>query len=144
MPAADSMAEGAGRPLTAGAIQTFLLDILGAPQIELSVHREIAEVHAFLAPLTQGTLAHPRHPSGPYQEQHPGYLVGEGVITATTCEAGLNHVDTPAPELLRFMDGAHIPRIACEGDMSGFSEWLRRIRWTARRRGKTRSAVLRA
>jgi hypothetical protein len=50
------------------------------------------------------------------------------VISATTCDTGLNHSDAPPLTLDRFLDGNNISWIEFKAEMSGFSDLLRKAR----------------
>jgi hypothetical protein len=50
------------------------------------------------------------------------------IVSATTCEPGLNFRHTPRLALHRFLDGEDIDQIQFEAEMSGLNELLRRAR----------------
>lgn len=71
---------------------------------------------------------HHCYPSGSYNENCFGYLLRLGVKTATTCKPGFCDADTNPYELPRFLDGANIPQIVFEAEVSGLAEMLRKAR----------------
>jgi peptidoglycan/xylan/chitin deacetylase (PgdA/CDA1 family) len=73
----------------------------------------------------------PRHlcyPSGEYSEQHPVWLRRLGILSATTCDPGLNDRKTPVMLMKRFLDSEQGSDIAFEAEVCGARELLRRIR----------------
>jgi len=85
----------------------------------------------------------PRHlcyPSGEYGEQHPQWLRRLGVLSATTCDPGLNYRSTSVMLLKRFLDSEDSSDVAFEAEVCGARELLRRIRAKARRLLATRAA----
>jgi hypothetical protein len=60
-------------------------------------------------------------------------LADASVVTTTTCEVGLNYIDTPTLTLHRFLDGNDISWIEFEAEMSGFTDVLRKVRWRLER-----------
>ncbi len=103
------------------------------PEEETLLDREIVENRQFLAPLTSRALAHFCYPSGIWSHRQWPWLAARGVLTATTCDVGLNYANTPRLGLRRFLDGEDISQIEFEAEVSGFSELLRRARRFIRR-----------
>jgi len=95
---------------------------------------EIAMNRAVLEPLVGHPLRHFCYPSGVWSEAQGPWLEELGVESATTCEAGLNHRETPRYALNRFLDGENIEQIEFEAEVSGFLELLRAGRRFAGRR----------
>jgi len=98
------------------------------PKDEGQVRREIEENREFLEGLTGRKLNHLCYPSGVWSKEHWPWLESLGIITATTCEPGLNYSHTPRLALRRFLDGENISQIEFEAEVSGFSELLRQAR----------------
>lgn len=108
--------------------------------IELHTHRhhlpvdrrllcqEIEQNREVLEPLVGYKLRHFCYPSGIYSEEHRPVLEQLGVVSATTCDAGLNYANTPPLTLSRFLDGNHISQIVFEAEMCGFADLLRSAR----------------
>jgi peptidoglycan/xylan/chitin deacetylase (PgdA/CDA1 family) len=95
---------------------------------------EVEENRRTIVSLTGRQPRHFCYPSGIYSEARRQALAAAGVISAATCDAGLNDAQTPALALRRFMDGSNISRIEFEAELSGFSEVSRRIRSVFSRR----------
>ena len=79
----------------------------------------------------------PRHfcfPSGQYAPQHPEWLRRLGIISATTCDPGLNPPGTCMLLLKRYLDSDRTSDIAFEAEVSGFRELLRQAMAVARLR----------
>lgn len=69
--------------------------------------------------------AHFCYPSGIYDRRYFSTLSGLGIVSATTCNPGLNYVKTNIMELNRFLDSENISDIEFEAELSGFSELVR-------------------
>lgn len=73
----------------------------------------------------------PRHlcyPSGEYSQQHPVWLRRLGILSATTCDPGLNDRNTPVMLMKRFLDSDDWSDISFEAEVCGARELLRRTR----------------
>lgn len=92
------------------------------------VQREILQNRECLEPLAGKKLQHLCYPSGIWSKQHWPWLETLGILTATTCDPGLNYPRTPRLGLRRFLDGENISQIEFEAELSGFSEILRSAR----------------
>jgi hypothetical protein len=103
---------------------------------------EVVENRAQLAPLAGAPLRHFCYPSGVWSTRHWPSLAATGVVTATTCDPGLNYPDTPRFGLRRFLDGEDISQIEFEAEVSGFSELLRRARSRLQAIGRQRTGAL--
>jgi peptidoglycan/xylan/chitin deacetylase (PgdA/CDA1 family) len=78
----------------------------------------------------------PRHfcyPSGEHRAQHPEWLRRMGIVSATTCDPGLNDGTTSVMLLKRFLDSDEANDIAFEAEVCGVRELLRRARSRVRR-----------
>lgn len=96
------------------------------PEDAAVARQELEDNRAVLAPLTGGRpLNHLCYPSGEWSPAVWPALESGGVVTATTCDAGLNTPATPAYALGRFLDFQPIPQIVFEGEVSGFGHLLR-------------------
>ncbi|WP_137172577.1 polysaccharide deacetylase family protein [Massilia sp. HP4] len=78
-------------------------------------------------------LPKPRHycyPSGSFDEGAAVVLDELGVASATTCLPGLVHDSSPPNSfyLSRFLDGESIHQLEFEAEMSGFADFLRRLK----------------
>ena len=92
------------------------------------VQREIEQNRDWLEPLAGKKLQHLCYPSGIWSPQHWPWLETLGILTATTCDPGLNYAQTPRLGLRRFLDGENVSQIEFEAELSGFSEFLRSAR----------------
>lgn len=92
------------------------------------VSQEIADNRATLEPLVKNSLQHLCYPSGVWSEKHWPWLEAAGILSATTCDPGLNYGNTPRLALHRFLDGEDISQIEFESEMFGYSELLRRVK----------------
>ena len=98
------------------------------PPDESESLREIADNRAVLEPLVGKPLRHFCYPSGVWCKENWAALNAAGILSATTCEAGLNYANTPFFALKRFLDGEDISQIEFEAELAGFAELLRRMR----------------
>ena len=89
------------------------------------VQREIIQNRAYLEPLVGKKLRHLCYPSGIWSEQVWPCLDSLGILTATTCDPGLNYPQTHRLALKRFLDGENVSQIEFEAEISGFLELLR-------------------
>jgi len=97
------------------------------PEDADSVRREIRDNRAVLEPLVGRPLRHFCYPSGVWSSKQHAPLRDEGVLSATTCDGGLNCRDTPPLALRRFLDGEQVSDIEFEAELCGFAELLRRL-----------------
>jgi peptidoglycan/xylan/chitin deacetylase (PgdA/CDA1 family) len=91
----------------------------------------ISEISENRAAVTRITGHIPRHfcyPSGEYSERHPEWLRRLEVLSATTCDPGLNGFDSSALLLKRFLDSDSFTDIAFEAEICGVREIARLIR----------------
>ncbi len=94
---------------------------------EAALRREILENARFLEGILARPVQHLCYPSGLWAPSQWSTLAELGVATATTCEPGFNTAETPALGLYRVLDDSTLSQLAFEAELSGFSEWLRRI-----------------
>jgi peptidoglycan/xylan/chitin deacetylase (PgdA/CDA1 family) len=98
------------------------------PQDDDSALRgEILENAKFLEGILGRPARHLCYPSGRWARSQWPVLANLGIVSATTCEPGFNTADTPALGLYRVLDDSTLSQLAFEGELSGFSEWLRRL-----------------
>jgi peptidoglycan/xylan/chitin deacetylase (PgdA/CDA1 family) len=108
-------------------------DDFGAMAEELEQNRTMIE---------ELTGVRPRHfcyPSGEYSEQQPEWLTRLGIVSATTCDRGLNDARTPVMLLKRFLDSDSKRSIAFEAEICGVRELLRHLSPAAMLREWSRS-----
>jgi peptidoglycan/xylan/chitin deacetylase (PgdA/CDA1 family) len=96
------------------------------------LQKEILENARFLEGILERPLQHLCYPSGLWTPAQWPSLAELGIASATTCEPGFNSADTPVLGLYRVLDDSTVPQLTFEAELSGFSEWLRRV--TGRRR----------
>lgn len=101
------------------------------PEDATEIRREIADNRIALQPLTSRKLQHFCYPSGVWSPGCWAGLAAMDVTTATTCDAGLNYMDTPPLALRRFLDFQNTPQVVFEADLAGFSDLLRKFRGAA-------------
>jgi len=90
------------------------------------VRREISDNREALEPLTPQAPLHLCYPSGVWSIERWPALEAEGVLTATTCDPGLNNRHTPRYALRRFLDSQTTPQIKFEAEVTGFAPLVRR------------------
>jgi len=84
-------------------------------------------------------LEHFCYPSGDWTPDLFPILTGEGVVSATTCEAGMNHQTTNPLALYRVLDQNNLDDIEFEAELTGFCELLRVISGRCRRNNSKHS-----
>jgi hypothetical protein len=95
------------------------------PHNETGCSREITVNRAVLEPILGTPLKHFCYPSGEWGPECWPWLEALGILSAVTCDPGLNYPETPKLALKRFLDSDVISQIEFESEMSGFSELLR-------------------
>lgn len=111
------------------------------PLDQLEAHRELKENRELLDHILAKPLRHFCYPSGEWDPIHWPMLESAGILSATTCEAGLNTRATPRYALRRFLDGEHISDIEFEAELCGFLELLRTLRgWRPTKNGGREAA----
>jgi peptidoglycan/xylan/chitin deacetylase (PgdA/CDA1 family) len=106
------------------------------PPVEEQVRREIDDNRAVLEPIVGRRCNHLCYPSGVFTTEQWPWLLACEIASATTCEPGLNSLDTPHLGLRRFLDAETVRPIEFEAELSGFTELLRRARsFLGRRQG---------
>lgn len=106
---------------------------LSADSID-SVRGEIDENRASLLRMTRSADAsHFCYPSGEYSPSHPEWLARLGILSAATCDSGLNDAATSPMLLKRYLDRDDATDLEFEAELSGFSELLRTLRRSANR-----------
>jgi peptidoglycan/xylan/chitin deacetylase (PgdA/CDA1 family) len=99
---------------------------------ESALQKEILENARFLEGILERPLQHLCYPSGLWNRSQWPCLAELGIASATTCEPGFNSAHTPPLGLYRVLDDSTVSQLTFEAELSGFSEWLRRV--TGRRR----------
>jgi peptidoglycan/xylan/chitin deacetylase (PgdA/CDA1 family) len=95
--------------------------------------KEIEQNREALESIVGRTPRHLCYPSGEYHAQHPEWLRRLGILSATTCDPGLNDRDTSVMLMKRFLDSDLASDLAFEAEVCGARELLRRIRARATR-----------
>jgi peptidoglycan/xylan/chitin deacetylase (PgdA/CDA1 family) len=106
------------------------------PLDERQARRELEENREFLNGILAKPFRHLCYPSGEWDVTHWPTLESLGILSATTCEAGLNTRATPRYALRRFLDGEHITDIEFEAELCGFLEFFRTLRFWRGMRSK--------
>lgn len=94
---------------------------------------EIIENARLLAQVNPGRLRHFCYPSGQWQPEHLRWLGAMSLVSATTCDAGMNTADTHPLALYRALDSEDMPELFFEAELCGFNELLRIISGRRRR-----------
>jgi peptidoglycan/xylan/chitin deacetylase (PgdA/CDA1 family) len=109
---------------------------------EAEMVREIRDNRAVLEPAIGRNTRHFCYPSGEWSAAQWPLLASENVLSATTCDPGLNHPDTPPLGLYRTLDANDMSQVAIDAELHGFGDLVRtlsgRRRFTDAARGSTR------
>ena len=97
------------------------------PDDAAGLNREIADNRTVLEPLA-GPQRHFCYPSGIWAAGQLPMLRAAGVVSATTCDIGMNPPDQDPLILRRFLDGQQVTQIRFEAEMSGFCDLLRDLK----------------
>ena len=89
---------------------------------------EIVDNRNYLKQAINHDLKHFCYPSGFYNPSQFPFLKKTNILSAVTCNPGLNYQSTSKYVLNRFLDGENISQIEFEAEMCGFLEFLRKIR----------------
>jgi peptidoglycan/xylan/chitin deacetylase (PgdA/CDA1 family) len=95
--------------------------------------RELQDNRDMLEKIPGHRLEHFCYPGGNWTPDLFPILIGEGIVSATTCEAGMNHQTTNLLALYRILDQNNLDDIEFEAELTGFCELLRIIRGRCRR-----------
>ena len=95
--------------------------------------RELQENRNILEKISGHHLEHFCYPGGNWTPDLFPTLTDEGVVSATTCEAGMNHKTTNPLALYRILDQNNLDNIEFEAELTGFCEMLRVIRGRGQR-----------
>jgi peptidoglycan/xylan/chitin deacetylase (PgdA/CDA1 family) len=102
------------------------------PEDAESVAAEINQNRAAVTGITGHVPRHFCYPSGEYSHRHPEWLRGLGIVSATTCDPGLNDLSSSVLLLKRFLDSDSFTDISFEAEVCGVREIARAIRKLAR------------
>lgn len=86
--------------------------------------REIRDNRARILEMTGVNPTHFCYPSGVHVPEFLPWLAEEGVVSATTCDRGLNSSRTNALLLSRILDHSGLQPIELQGWLTGCSAWL--------------------
>lgn len=98
------------------------------PLDEVKLIEEIQKNRDYLMTCSDSRLKHFCYPSGEWHQNLWPALKAARIISATTCDSGLNHSKTPRLALHRFLDGEHLSDIQFEAEITGFKQLLRDMR----------------
>jgi peptidoglycan/xylan/chitin deacetylase (PgdA/CDA1 family) len=87
--------------------------------------RELHDNRVVLQKILGHRLEHFCYPSGVWERNVLPMLSEEGIISATTCQAGMNHRTTDPFALYRVLDQDNLHDIEFEAELSGFCELIR-------------------
>lgn len=96
------------------------------PLVREETLREIEDNRVWMRKVAPGPYEHFCYPSGEYAPAHFPWLREAGILSATTCDAGLNPPGTEPLALRRILDGECVSDIEFEAEMSGFADLVRR------------------
>jgi peptidoglycan/xylan/chitin deacetylase (PgdA/CDA1 family) len=98
------------------------------PQDRGRLTQEIQQNRDVLLQISDGPFTHLCYPSGIWSRDQWDAIAGAGVVSATTCDAGLNDADTPRLALKRILDSEEVSQISFEAEMSGLKSLIRSLR----------------
>jgi peptidoglycan/xylan/chitin deacetylase (PgdA/CDA1 family) len=90
--------------------------------------REVQDNRAVLRTIGHGPFDHLCYPSGIWSPTQWDTLARLGVVSATTCDPGLNTRDTPRLALKRILDSEDVSQISFEAEMCGLKSLIRSLR----------------
>jgi peptidoglycan/xylan/chitin deacetylase (PgdA/CDA1 family) len=96
------------------------------------IRREIRDNRAVLEPALGKRTQHFCYPSGEWNASQWSALAAASVVSATTCEPGLNEARTPPLALYRTLDSNDLPQVAVDAELHGLGDLVRTL--TGRRR----------
>lgn len=102
--------------------------------------RELSENRSVLEKILRRRLEHFCYPSGIWSRNNLDMLGEEGIISATTCVAGMNDRATSPLALYRVLDRNDLSDIEFEAELTGFNELLRLSTGRRRRTGRMHRA----
>jgi peptidoglycan/xylan/chitin deacetylase (PgdA/CDA1 family) len=88
---------------------------------------EIEQNRKALRGFTKSELKHFCYPSGFHSPHHPEWLTKLGIVSATTCDPGMNPPGTSPMLLRRYLDGNETSDIEFEAEVCGLRELARNI-----------------
>ena len=91
----------------------------------IALQREIEDNRTVLSDLARGELKHFCYPSGNFSEQQFDWLAGNGVVSATTCNPGINYAGANCYALNRFLDSEDMSPIEFEAALIGLGQLWR-------------------
>jgi peptidoglycan/xylan/chitin deacetylase (PgdA/CDA1 family) len=106
-----------------------------SPSDERELTEEIGRNRATLRAAARGELRHLCYPSGVWSPAQWAMLANLGLVTAVTCEPGLNSCETPAFGLRRCLDSDDLPEREFEAELTGFKETIRGLRSLTKHQG---------
>lgn len=96
--------------------------------------REIEHNRCALRASTGREARHFCYPSGLYGDHHPHWLRQLGILSATTCDPGLNGKSDSVMLLKRYLDNDKTSDILFEAQVCGLHQIMQNIRWALRGR----------
>jgi peptidoglycan/xylan/chitin deacetylase (PgdA/CDA1 family) len=94
---------------------------------------EIRRNQEALQAITGAEAHHFCYPSGEHAAVHPEWLTRLGLLSAVTCDPGLNPAGTSTMLLKRYLDSEVTPEIVFEAEICGLRELIRNVRGNIQR-----------
>ena len=98
------------------------------PEDPSGIEYEISKNREVLVPVVTSPLVHFCYPSGIWSMKYWPSLANLNIKTATTCDPGLNKLDSNLMALSRFVDSENCTDIVFDAQLSCFKEILRNVR----------------
>jgi peptidoglycan/xylan/chitin deacetylase (PgdA/CDA1 family) len=103
---------------------------------------ELRDNRAVLEKVLGRRLEHFCYPSGVWANKLLPLLAEEGIVSATTCQSGMNDQTTNPLALYRILDQNNMHAIEIEAELTGFCELLRIVSGQRRRTDKEHSSSI--
>lgn len=103
--------------------------------------REVLENARALQRMLGKECLHLCYPSGKWQPHQLEWLQELGIVSATTCDRGMNHANVHPLALYRFVDSEAVSDIEFEAELAGFAELLRILSGRQRRSARLRRLI---
>jgi peptidoglycan/xylan/chitin deacetylase (PgdA/CDA1 family) len=93
------------------------------------LREQLGKNAAYIRPYRDGEPPlHFCYPSGQHTDEHPLWLAKLGMVSATTCDPGMNHAGQNPYVLRRFLDSESISAIEFEANICGVFEVAKQVR----------------
>jgi len=98
-----------------------------------AMRSEVTQNQAALKDVLGTDARHFCYPSGEYRPMHPQWLERLGILSAVTCDPGLNGPRASPMLLRRYLDSELTEDIVFEAEVCGLRDLLRDLRFRSRR-----------